>query len=184
MQILETDRLYLKPSSEEFAGPVANYYLKNRECFECFESTRPDSYYTKEYQKRAMLSEISNMNAGRSMYYYMTLKEKPDRIIGSISFSNIRRAPYYSTIFGYDLHHDLWGRSLAYEACDAAIKAVFSDFNMHRIEARVSVDNERSIKLLERLGFIKEGMEFKSILLSGQFRDHFRYAIFNEDFTL
>ncbi|MBO4336787.1 MAG: GNAT family N-acetyltransferase [Lachnospiraceae bacterium] len=184
VEVLNTQRMYLRTSRESFAAPVAGYYMKNREVFEEYESTRPDSYYTRDYQKRVMQSEISNMDAGRSMYFYMSLKSKPDRIIGSMSFANIRKEPYYSTIFGYDLHHELWGQGLATEACRAAIDYMFSDFPIHRIEARVAPENIRSIHVLERLGFIKEGPEYKSILLRGQFRDHIRYCLLNENFVL
>ncbi len=179
-----TDRLLLRTSREEFAPSIAGYYKKNREFFEIFESSREDRYYTKEYQRLVMRSEMTNMNEGRSMYFYVSLREKPERIIGSISFANIRKAPYYSTIFGYDVHHELWGKGIATESCREAIGFMLKSFSLHRIEARVATDNPASIRVLEHLDFIKEGLEQKSILLGGEFRDHFRYAYINEGFTL
>ncbi|MGQ9855323.1 MAG: GNAT family N-acetyltransferase [Fervidobacterium sp.] len=39
-----------------------------------------------------------------------------------------------------------------------AIEFAFEEMNMHRLTAEVYEYNERSIKLLERLGFVKEGV--------------------------
>lgn len=54
--------------------------------------------------------------------------------------------------------------------------------DIHRIESRVMTDNEKSVHIMERLGFIYEGMEYGSILIGGSFRDHLRYAWINPEY--
>ncbi len=178
---LITDRLIIKTSEEEFAPKLAKYYLKNREWFEEFEFTHQDSYYTEEYQLRSMKYEMQEIEKKQNIYYYVFLKEDPETIIGTISYSRLRPAPYLSTIFGYDLGHDYWGKGLMKEACMETIKEIFQTYGMHRIEARVSPANIRSIYLLQRMGFVLEGVEYKSVQVRGEFRDHLRYAKLNED---
>ena len=117
-----------------------------------------------------------------SAYYYFSLKEEPDKVIGSISFVRIRPEPYASVIFGYNLHEKYQGHGYCTEACKASIEHVLSIARIHRIESRVLTDNEKSVHVLERLGFFHEGFEKASILIGGEFRDHLRYAYLNPDY--
>ncbi|MCR4715850.1 MAG: GNAT family N-acetyltransferase [Lachnospiraceae bacterium] len=178
----ESDRLVIKMSDVSFTDALVKYYSDNRKFFSHAEPERPDSYFTHDTINRVLEQEMHNIENSISYYYYFASKENPDVIIGSMSFVRIRKMPYYSCIFGYDLDEHMQGHGYATEACAAAIKHILSVQDIHRLEARVRTDNERSIKLLERLGFLFEGDEFKSIYLEGEFRDHYRYAYINEDF--
>ena len=177
----ETDRLLITTAREKYAMRLAQYYDKNREWFDPFEVPKKESYYTGAYQLSSMQYEISAMEKGQAMYYYVFLKNDPGRIIGTISYSRIRQMPYKSTIFGYDFDHDIWGNGYATEACNATNRMIFKEFDLHRIEARVSEENTRSVRMLERMGVVFEGKEFGSVFIQGAFRDHLRYALLNHD---
>ena len=64
-----------------------------------------------------------------------------------------------------------------FEACQAAISVIFSNYKIHRLDARVAPDNIPSIKLLERLGFVYEGIEYQGVEVNGTFKDHYRYGL-------
>ena len=181
---IETPRLILQTSDVSLAPKLLNYYSKNRSFFEKYEPANDDDYYTLSYQTNVLEHEVANMERGISAYYYFFLKENPDHIIGSMSFVRFRGEPYANTIFGYDLDEEHQGHGYCTEACKAAIENVKTYHNVHRFEARVQVDNKKSIKLLERLDFWYEGIERKSILLQGEFKDHFRYALLNDDYVI
>ena len=178
----ESERLILKTSYEVTPEQLLRYYSHNRLFFEQHEPKQGDSYYTLEYQTKALRYEIGNMDKMYSVYYYYFLKDEPEEMIGSMSFSRIRKEPYASTIFGYNIHEDYQGHGYCTEGCKAAIEHLLSITHIHRIEARVLTDNEKSIRVLERLGFFHEGFEKASILIAGQFRDHLRYAYINENY--
>ncbi len=180
-QKTETDRLLITTAREKYALRLAEYYDKNRTWFDPFEVPKKESYYTAEYQLSSMQFEIAEIQKRHAMYYYVFLKSDPGRIIGTISYSRIRPLPYQSTIFGYDFDHDIWGNGYATEACMATNRLLFDEFDIHRIEARVSVDNTRSIRMLERMEFVYEGREFESVYIQGAFRDHLRYALLRHD---
>ena len=74
------------------------------------------------------------------------------------------------------------GHGYCTEACKASMEHVLSIAHIHRIESRVLTTNEKSIHVLERLGFFHEGFEKASILIGGEFRDHLRYAYINENY--
>lgn len=63
---------------------------------------------------------------------------------------------------GYVLNRKFWGNGYAFEACSAMCENEFSN-GTHRIEANCDPQNCTSWKLLERLGFVREGHLHKNI---------------------
>lgn len=174
---LTTDRLILQVEDSSKAEQILSFYDKNSMVFDRFEPTRPEHFYTLTYQKAALQYEYSEIVKGKTLRYYIYLKNSPDTIIGSLNFSCIQHGPFSRASIGYKIDRDHQGHGYAAEACQAAIPVLFSNYKIHRIEARVSPDNIASIKLLEKLGFQFEGMEYKSVEVNGIFQDHFRYSL-------
>ena len=181
---LETNRLILKTSDTEMTDQVFKYYYDNRDFFAKYEPSRDEEYYTFDYQYALLRQEAGNMERLTGAYYYYYLKVDPEHIIGSISFSRLRKDPYFSTIFGYNIDYRFQGQGYCTEACRGAMEHVMEIAPIHRIDARVLTDNAKSIRVLDRLGFEKEGFEKASILIGGEFRDHLRYAYLNEGFEV
>jgi ribosomal-protein-alanine N-acetyltransferase len=179
--LVNTDRLILKVEDDSKAEKVLDFYIENRPYFEPYEPTRPNAFYTLEFQQAAIKYEYDDTVKGHSLRYYLYLKDSPDTMIGTINFFNIRPMPFSTASIGYKLHHDYWGRGYATEACQAAISVMFTDYNTHRIEAKVSPENTRSIHVLDRLGFTYEGIEYKSVNVEGIFKDHIRFSLINND---
>lgn len=178
---LITDRLILQVEDASKAEQILSFYEKNRMVFDLFEPTRPENFYTLTYQKAALQYEYSEIVKGKTLRYYIYLKEAPDTMIGSLNFSRIEHGPFSRTSIGYKIDRDYQNHGYATEACQAAIPVLFSNYKIHRIEARVSPDNIASIKLLEHLDFQFEGMEYKSVEVNGSFQDHFRYSLIAPD---
>ena len=178
---LITDRLILQVEDSSKAEQILSFYEKNHMVFDCFEPTRPDNFYTLTYQQAALQYEYSEIVKGKTLRYYIYLKESPDTIIGSLNFSRIEHGPFSRASIGYKIDRDYQNQGYATEGCQAAIPVLFSNYRIHRIEARVSPDNIPSIKLLEHLGFQFEGMEYKSVEVNGVFQDHFRYSLIAPD---
>ncbi|MCR5213554.1 MAG: GNAT family N-acetyltransferase [Eubacterium sp.] len=178
----ETERLIIQTSDPDLDAKMLKYYYDNKAFFEEHEPAQPDQYFTLPIQRRILEQEAQNMENKVCAYYYFALKENPDLIIGSISFIRIRKEPYANVVFGYNLHEKYQGNGYCTEACKASIEDVLKFAPIHRIEARAMVDNYKSINVLERCGFSYEGIERKSILLGGEFRDHLRYAYINENY--
>ncbi len=72
---------------------------------------------------------------------------------------------------GYDLSPEWWGQGLMVRAGDALIEWAFAQ-GLHRIEATVMLGNRRSERVLEKLGFAREGLMSDYKLVRGQWRDY------------
>ncbi len=172
-----TERLTILQRDEDIADRLLTFYNENREEFEQFDPLLSDNFYTEKYQRAVIRYERDEIEKGLANHYYVYLGDDTDTIIGNIDFFRIRPNPFYSTILSYRFHHDYWGKGYAYEAIRASIKMMFDNYDIHRVEARISTDNPRSIKLIEHLGFTYEGIEHESVKIRDVFKDHMRYSL-------
>lgn len=174
---LTTNRLLLQVEDASKAQEVLTFYQNNQSVFDPFEPTRPENFYTLSYQKAVMQYEYADIIKGKSLRYYIYLRTAPETIIGSVNFSKILHGPFCATSIGYKIDISHQGNGYATEACQAAIPVIFSNYQIHRIEARVAPNNIASIKLLERLNFRFEGIEYQSVEVNGHYQDHYRYSL-------
>lgn len=174
---IETPRLILQVENSDAAPDVLAFYEKNKALFEAVEPTRPNNFYTLAYQTASMQYEYNQILHGKSLRYYIYRKEQPTQLIGTIHFFRIEHGPFSRASIGYKIDADFHRQGYATEACEAAIPCFFSDYRIHRLEARVATDNTASIRLLEHLGFQFEGIEYSGVEVNGVFCDHFRYGL-------
>ena len=57
----------------------------------------------------------------------------------------------------------------------------FETLRLHRIEAACIPDNERSIRVLEKAGFRREGLLRSYLRINGIWHDHYLYALIADD---
>ncbi|CAH1212175.1 IS1595 family transposase ISSpgl1 [Paenibacillus plantiphilus] len=93
---------------------------------------------------------------GTGMRWLIEEKES-GKVIGTCGFLNFDHTHNRIEI-GYDLSPDFWGQGLMKEAADRVISFGFSLMKVNRIEARVEPENGASMRLMDKLGFHKEGV--------------------------
>jgi ribosomal-protein-alanine N-acetyltransferase len=85
---------------------------------------------------------------------------------------------------GYGLARAYWGQGIGAEALGAIVRFGFGPLNLNRIYARTIADNHESVRLLERLGFQREGTWRKhSWEDDGTFHDSAIYGLLREEFA-
>lgn len=73
------------------------------------------------------------------------------------------------------------GRGYMREGLQWVIEYAFGELGLHRLEANIQPGNERSIRLVESLGFICEGFSPRYLMVNGKWRDHERWALLADD---
>jgi [ribosomal protein S5]-alanine N-acetyltransferase len=102
-------------------------------------------------------------------------------LVGFVNINNIVRGGFQSGYLGYAGFATHTGRGLMSAGVAAVVRTAFTDLGLHRLEANIQPDNHRSIALVRRLGFRREGLSPHYLMVDGQWRDHERWAILAED---
>jgi len=172
----ETRRLVLKVLNAFDAFQVLAFLSSNRELFEQYEGKRSDQFYTMDYIRNMLTAEFNQILKYGSLRYYIFLKSNPDRIIGTVSLTAFRRAPYDSCNIGYKFDKEFHHHGYAYESLAFLLSDIVPEYQLHRITAYIAPDNLASIRLIGRLGFFYEGMAREYAKVRGKWMDHRQYS--------
>lgn len=94
--------------------------------------------------------------ATRALFQWAITEPDDDRLVGTVTLVDWDRANRRCEI-GFILHPSHWGRGLASDAVRTVIRWARGVMELHRVEADVEPPNDASLRLLERLGFQREG---------------------------
>lgn len=98
-------------------------------------------------------------------------------LIGGITLGNIRYGVAQTGQIGYWIGERYAGRGLMLEALGLLTSHAFETLRLHRIEAACIPDNHRSLRLLEKAGFRREGLLRSYLRINGMWQDHYLYAL-------
>jgi [ribosomal protein S5]-alanine N-acetyltransferase len=107
----------------------------------------------------------------------LLFSRRSDELLGGLTIGHIRRGAAQSCMIGYWMGERHAGKGHMSTAIPVAIKHIFTSLNLHRIEAACIPDNTRSIRVLEKAGFHREGYMTDYLKIKGEWRDHLLYAL-------
>jgi [ribosomal protein S5]-alanine N-acetyltransferase len=102
-------------------------------------------------------------------------------IVGVVNINGIVAGAFHSASLGYYGMAEFGGRGLMTEAVRQASVYGFRQLGLHRLEANIQPANAPSIALVRRLGFRMEGFSPRFLRIGGEWRDHERWAAFEDD---
>jgi RimJ/RimL family protein N-acetyltransferase len=125
--------------------------------------------------------EIQQCFDSRNLFQWGLVRPNDDRVIGTGTLSNLsgqnRRAE-----LGYALARSEWGQGVMSQVLPVLLRFGFEMLDLHRIEADVDPRNPASFRLLEKLGFKKEGYRRESYILNGEIQDAVLYGLLKREF--
>ncbi|TSB47797.1 GNAT family N-acetyltransferase [Alkalicoccobacillus porphyridii] len=149
---LETNRLKLVQVNEEHTGSF----------FEIMSNDEVTKYYGMDALKD--IEEASKIvtffqrshESNRGIRWGIIVKET-GTFIGTVGLNNLS-IPTKKAELGFELHPSHWNKGLMTEAAKEVLRYSFKDLALFRIGAVTFPQNEPSIQLLKRLGFVQEGL--------------------------
>jgi [ribosomal protein S5]-alanine N-acetyltransferase len=103
------------------------------------------------------------------------------RLAGQITVGNVVRGSLCSAWVGYWVTSRLTAGGVATAAVAMVVDHCFAAAGLHRLEATVRPENAPSLRVLEKLGFRREGVFERYLDVAGGWRDHFCFALTTED---
>ena len=176
--MLTSSRLTLRPLIEEDAAIYLELELRNRELFAKHSVSRTPEFYTLERQ----IASIKRAKQGweeDTKYNFGIFLNETGELIGSIALNEVIRGGLQSCYLGYSMAQEHNGKGYMSEAVALLLKYAFEVLKLHRIEAGVMPVNIGSQRVLEKCGFVREGLARKNVNIQGKWEDHYSYGIVN-----
>ena len=170
------DNISLRILDIQYASMVLAFCNRNKEIFEQYEIDKPLNFYTLEFQKKLIEAEYNGFLHGNYVRFYMFENNISDKIIGTISFSDMKRNAFFSCQIGYKIDSNYVNQGYGFKMLSNSIKIMESECHMHRIGAYILPGNQPSIKLVEKVGFELEGIARSYVLMNNKWIDHLSYA--------
>jgi ribosomal-protein-alanine N-acetyltransferase len=102
-------------------------------------------------------------------------------LVGVANLSVITRGPLQSAYLGFYGFVPFDGQGYMEETVRGALRVAFGRLRLHRVEANVQPGNRRSLALVARCGFRREGFSPRYLKIGGRWRDHERWAILSDE---
>ena len=108
------------------------------------------------------------------------VRRDDDTLLGTCTLFDHDRQSRRAQV-GYVLARDAWGQGYAHEAVGALLDHAFEAWNLHRVEADIDPRNQASARLLERLGFQREGLLRERWIVGGEISDTAWYGLLRRE---
>jgi ribosomal-protein-alanine N-acetyltransferase len=177
LDTLDTPRLCLRPLEmndadfifQHFSDPQVAQYLLD----EAPLTSRDQALELIEFYQRPAESNYNRWGV---------LHKADGKLIGTCGFHRWDTRRHHAEI-GYDLSPNYWGKGLMVEAVRAALNYGFGRLALNRVEALVYVRNPQSARVLEKLGFTREGVLREYFYLNQQYYDHAIYSLLRREWA-
>ena len=174
--LLETPRLVLRETRVEdeevllqiYADPLVRQFT-GRQLFKSAE------------EARAWLDMIHALFPEKKAIHWAIVLKENRKYIGSIAFWRILKQHRRAEI-GYDLLPACWKMGLMQEAMQAFLLFGFSKMNLHSVEANVTPENQASVNLLQKNGFVREGLFKQNYFDKDKFVDTASFSLLARNF--
>jgi [ribosomal protein S5]-alanine N-acetyltransferase len=131
---------------------------------------------------QAWYERMQGVQACGTALQFVVQERSGKRVVGSCLLFRLEQASARAEL-GYVLGRVHWGRGYMQEALDALLGVAFTQLGLRRVEAEVNPANHASLRLLERLGFRKEGLLRQRWVAKGQTYDVVAHGLLRDEYV-
>ena len=179
---LTGDQVLLRPLRQSDIGTLIQYFAANDEHLSAYNPSLPASLLIDSYWRKQLLRARIDNDRGITINIGIFLRDRPDKLIGCLEIRDILKAPYNSCELGFSLDSRLTGQGFMLKSLSLMIGWLFTYLNVNRVHARYLPENSRSEKVLEILGFKREGLQRQAIITDKGSLDLVLAGLLAEDF--
>lgn len=175
--VLETPRLRLRPYRADDALAM----------FALYSDPRVMRYWsfpawTQAAQAQIYVARATAAAESGELFPWAIADSGSDQLIGALTLHSLHVEQRRAEV-GYSLSPVFQGCGMAAEALRCGLAHAFDALGLRRIEADVDPRNAASCRLLEHIGFVREGLLRQRWLVNGELCDTAFYGLLPEDFS-
>ncbi|MFD2445115.1 GNAT family N-acetyltransferase [Bacillus sp. CGMCC 1.16607] len=172
---IETERLIIRPfEKEDYFNWYTQFDQRLPSQYKYDDGHRGMSSCTEEWFTKWI--EGFKASAEKDEMYNLGVFRKEDGVnVGKVELIKILRMDYQWAMMGYSIHNQFWKKGYGSESVLAATETFFTELDFHRIELHINVDNQPSIRLAEKAGFLFECVRKEFSLENDQWTDFLIY---------
>jgi ribosomal-protein-alanine N-acetyltransferase len=153
--------------------------------FEIFGDPEVCRYWSRpalrtEAEARQLQQEIVHGWTSRTLSQWGIATRGDDSVIGTCTLTSFSLEHRRAEI-GFALRRGAWGNGFMREAIHALLNHAFESLDLRRIEADVDPRNVRSIRVLDRMGFRREGLQRERYVMNGEVQDAVIYGLLSSE---
>ncbi len=115
-------------------------------------------------------------------YPFFIFRKEDSALVGGLVLASIRRGVAQAASLGYWIGLPYARRGYMTSALRALVPAAFDVLRLHRLEAACIPTNMASTRVLEKVGFQREGYAREYLCINGTWQDHLLYARLRDSF--
>jgi len=180
---LVTPRLVLRPPRTGDVTEIRGLLRANHEHLRPWNPAPPpgeDPSSITEISK-TVLRQRRDWKHGASFVFMVALRDRPERLAGKIALNGVMRGAMHGAYLGYWMAGDQQGKGLCTEGIAAVLDFAFGSAGLHRIQAAIMPRNDRSLRVIEKLSFRREGYAERYLQIAGKWEDHILFARTREE---
>ena len=131
-----------------------------------------------EHSKKFIHSALQQFARGDGFHCGIWYDQKLVGVIGLHYLDLVNKR----TSIGYYLAEDFQKKGIMTRCTKALIQYVYEEYDINRIEIRMSTKNKKSRAIPIRLGFTQEGILRSDECLQGEFSDSYVYSVLREEY--
>jgi [ribosomal protein S5]-alanine N-acetyltransferase len=172
---LKTERLVLRPFAESDAESI--YALQsNARVLRLWDSPP----WTERNRADEFIAACRKMEEEGSGARFAIETLSNNAFVGWCSM--FRWSPVYRSLgIGYCFDEPAWGKGHATEAVRAMLRWAYETLDLNRVEAELDTRNAASARVLEKLGFEREGLRREDCVVLGEVSDSWIYGLLRRD---
>ena len=159
----------------EDAAVLGELVRRNRALLAPWQPLRSERYYTNDGQRESVDVALRQREAGTSLP--LVILDRQHQVVGTITLQSIIRGAFQSCSVGYWLAEHAQGQGLATHALGEAVRLAFRELRLHRVQAETLPHNDRSQRVLDRVGFVRYGVAPAYLKIAGQWQDNVLYQL-------
>ena len=178
--VIAGEGLFLRtPSLADYAAWAA-IRAESRAFLTPWEPTWPADDLTRTAFRRRIRRYVSEIREDHA-YPFFIFRQADYALLGGITLSNVNRGMTQTATLGYWMGERHAGRGGMTRAVRALTPFAFGTLHLHRLEAACLPHNGASMRLLEKVGFRREGLARGLVCINGRWQDHIVFALLSDD---